>query len=544
MILISFNINAQTKVYEIINKGKGVITEIAPADLLLIRNDTVVSVSDATKEDVSNKDNGVLSTSATTYPTSGAVKTYVESQLVTDNIANNASFSLGDNVSEALDILTDAVGAKQDGFTVTTTGTNGPATFFGNVLNIPNYTEVGNVKTTGNQSIDGVKAFFQMPYLLGSGFRIYDSSLEVDGLVGLDNGSFWFNSSTGNRTIDFDRNTGLSIYGSSASKGTIDSNSLTSDRTFSLPNKNGILATTSDFKTINGESIVGTGDLEITAGGSTNTTFQEVTYSSTISHAFDSANPNIFINVTGNLDLTYTGTANGDSGMVNLYFAGTQAATINGTKSLNLTGDSTMIPIYFVHDDTGIRWYDGRDTGGTVDTSNLAVQDGTILYHTAVSTDSGTFSNVGNVCTGTGTDIKTTHIGSKIKKANGEEAIIATRTSSTEFTTVEPFLTNSVDTAFEVRNAAIKVKPNGSIVLIGFQDGDENIELNPSASAIINGITAFKGGVTQVGPLDVTGFLKTNPTYYASEAAAIADTGLESNSVFRVTGSNVLYIKP
>jgi len=100
------------------------------------------------------------------------------------------------------------------------------------------------------------------------------------------------------------------------------------------------------------------------SSGTVDTAFNEVAYTPTISHAFDSDNPNIFINLTGDLDLTYTGTTNKDSGLVNLYFSGTETATINGLKSLSLTGNGEMIPIYFVHDDTGIRWYDGRDSDG------------------------------------------------------------------------------------------------------------------------------------------------------------------------------------
>ncbi len=43
-----------------------------------------------------------------------------------------------------------------------------------------------------------------------------------------------------------------------------------------------------------------------------NTEFQVVAYASTISRAFNQLLPNIQISLTGNLDLTITGTVNGD----------------------------------------------------------------------------------------------------------------------------------------------------------------------------------------------------------------------------------------
>lgn len=93
-----------------------------------------------------------------------------------------------------------------------------------------------------------------------------------------------------------------------------------------------------------------------------NTAFVNKAYSSTMNIAHDADNPNFEIDITGNLNLTVTGTVNGDSGMVNLYFSGTEVATINGVKGLSLTGTGVMIPVYFIHDTDGIRWYDGRES--------------------------------------------------------------------------------------------------------------------------------------------------------------------------------------
>jgi hypothetical protein len=39
-----------------------------------------------------------------------------------------------------------------------------------------------------------------------------------------------------------------------------------------------------------------------------------------MSVAHNPANPNFFVNITGNFSLSITGTQNGDSGIVNLYF--------------------------------------------------------------------------------------------------------------------------------------------------------------------------------------------------------------------------------
>lgn len=192
------------------------------------------------------------------------------------------------------------------------------------------------------------------------------------------------------------------------------------------------------------------------------TSFLEIIYNSTLSVAYDPDRPNTEIHLIGNLDLTITGTENGDMGVVNLYFSSTEVATLNGFADLVVIGAGEMIPVYFIHDSDGLKWYNDV-TGGAVDTSTLALQDGTILYHTAIATSTGTFSNVGNACTGIGTSITNEMIGAKIKKANGEIGIIATRTSNTEFTTEVDFLTDSVDTTFEVRCIERKINIDGSV---------------------------------------------------------------------------------
>jgi hypothetical protein len=74
-----------------------------------------------------------------------------------------------------------------------------------------------------------------------------------------------------------------------------------------------------NIKTINGNSVLGSGDI-VSAGGSTVQTFTQKTFAASMSVAHDPANPNFFVNITGDFSLSITGTANGDSGIVNLVF--------------------------------------------------------------------------------------------------------------------------------------------------------------------------------------------------------------------------------
>lgn len=230
-----------------------------------------------------------------------------------------------------------------------------------------------------------------------------------------------------------------------------------------------------------------------------NTAFINKTYAATMTVVHDSDNPNFEIDITGNLDLTVTGTVNGDSGLVNLYFSATEVATINGTKSLSLTGTGVMIPIYFIHDTDGIKWYDGRESSGaSVDTSLFALADGTTLWHTAVATNVGTFSNVGTACTGIGTTITTNMVGAKVIKANGEIGIITARASDTSFTATG-FSTNSVGTAFEIKCVAYKIKTDGSSSSFDYlgnvrynMEANGNIDINgngfrPNQNIVVNG---------------------------------------------------------
>lgn len=87
------------------------------------------------------------------------------------------------------------------------------------------------------------------------------------------------------------------------------------------------------------------------------TAFVPKTYAATMSIVHDPKKPNFEIHLTGNLDLTITGTSNGESGIVNLYFSSTEVATLNGTTDLVIIGIGEMIPICFTHDSDGLKWY-------------------------------------------------------------------------------------------------------------------------------------------------------------------------------------------
>lgn len=283
-----------------------------------------------------------------------------------------------------------------------------------------------------------------------------------------------------------------------------------------------------------------------TSGAIVDTAFQVLTYADTMEVAYDNLQPNFEINLTGDLDLTITGTANGDSGLVNLYFSGNEVAVLNGLTSLIITGAGEMVACCFEHDTNGLRW------SNQVNPQLFALKNGTILHHIAVATNAGTFSNVGNVCTGVGTAITAQMIGAQIIKANGEEGIIATRTSDTEFTTEIPFLTDSADTSFEVKCIAYKIKPDGStdsfdfegylVSRINIYGGLDmlGLQLRKNGNAFSYGFL-FQHGVLQFYNY---GNIVTNYPSYASEALAIADGDLLSGMGFKVTGSNIVYTKP
>ena len=373
---------------------------------------------------------------------------------------------------------------------------------------------------------------------------------------------------------------------------------LAEDTVFSIPDilkADGSAYSVSEWETFYTEN---TGNFN---GGGTaptvNTAFVNKAYSATINIAHDADNPNFEIDLVGNLDLTVTGTVNGDSGMVNLYFSATETATINGVKSLSITGDGEMIPVYFIHDTDGIKWYDGRESL-PVDTSNLAVKEGTRLYHELSSGYSQTMTNVGVNCVASFID-PATMVGWEIIKANGEKAVVASITNFTDFTTVEPFTTDSVGIGITAKAPSIWVKSDGTITIYN-KDGevkisinaDESIKLGNAMTQLSNGnmslsalwsfgemffdsatssvhtpqygsfnsglgtnidvkLERYDAGVWVVldgagnpGNLRANKFLMLSNTTYANDAAADADATLQSGSFYMITGDRTIKRKP
>lgn len=283
-----------------------------------------------------------------------------------------------------------------------------------------------------------------------------------------------------------------------------------------------------------------------------NSAFTQKTFASVMSVAFDATNPNFFINVTSDFSLSITGTVNGDSGMINLNFAGTQIATLNSTINKIITGASATIQVYFIHDSQGLKWYRDEVGGAAVDTTLFAKIDGTILYHAYVAASVGTISNVGTSCTGTGTTITALSVGSKITKANGETAIIATRTSNTAFTTVLPFTTNSTGVTFSITHRQSQILANGNVSYFDAIEGSERMVMESNGFVSINN-QQFRQNNTvffAAGLINMNAILEvfsstislTLPSY-ASDSAASADTNLPVKSVYVLSTDTVLHIK-
>jgi len=280
------------------------------------------------------------------------------------------------------------------------------------------------------------------------------------------------------------------------------------------------------------------------------TAFYTEAYSATMSVVYNPEEPNFNINLTGNLDLTITGTSNGDTGLVNLYFSGTEVATLNGTKSLVITGNGEMIPVYFIHDSNGLKWYYGDKQGGNIDTSEFAEKQGTILYHKAIATNVGTISNVGNVVTGVDTELTDEMIGAKIVKSNGEVGYIDTITDSTNFTTLDPFTTDETGQAFAIYAVQYRINDDGMLEMFQ-KTGERRFRIEENGSIIANGITLgsngtanIDGGIFTSGSFS-TGFgkVKASLNIYADHAAAIADTDLEDTALYKITGNPGIFSK-
>jgi len=133
-----------------------------------------------------------------------------------------------------------------------------------------------------------------------------------------------------------------------------------------------------------------------------------------------------------------------------------------------------------------------------VDTSLFAVQDGTVLYQKKPTRINGTITNVGNVVTGIGTTFENPYslVGAKIIKANGETAIIATITNNTSLTTVLPFATDSVNSAYQLRAKAIEIIDDGDGKILMYDRVNQRkiFESTDDGHVIINGAFFDKNG--------------------------------------------------
>ena len=262
-----------------------------------------------------------------------------------------------------------------------------------------------------------------------------------------------------------------------------------------------------------------------TSESSIDTSFLEIIYSSVLSVTYDSDRPNIEIHLTGNLDLTITGTSSGDSGMANLYFSAAETATLNGVTDLVITGTGEMIPVYFIHDSDGLKWYNGV-TGGVVDTSLLALQDGTILYHTAVATNVGTVTSSGNNWTGTGTAITNEMVGAKITVDGQTTTILTIDLGAQTFTTNDTIV--ATDKAFEIRCIAYQINSDGSSESF-YKNGN-------NTGGIYNFGDSYQGSVTfkSNGNVDMGGYQFKRGNIYL-QGDEVLSPYFVNNTVFLVS---------
>jgi hypothetical protein len=327
------------------------------------------------------------------------------------------------------------------------------------------------------------------------------------------------------------------------------------------------------------------------------TTFVNEPYLATMSIAYDSAQPNFEIDITGNLDLTITGTVNGDSGLVNLYFSATEVATLNGITDLVVTGAGEMIPVYFIHDSDGLKWYQDEVGGATVDTSLFALQNGTTLYHTLPRfTPTGTITTVGINVTTVAAQFAANMVGHKLK-INGVERIIATYISTSNVTVNSAFSVNYTAEplgnwgvyakAFQTdATGAIQMWTNTNLsIFLTTNNTNTTLAANLtgwanawnlytsglvliSTGAIKNSSTTSSAGTPDIGlrrnsagvyevydGVTATGLdanrrdllvrnLISKSNIYADDATADADAALPSGSFYKITGSRAVYQKP
>lgn len=114
------------------------------------------------------------------------------------------------------------------------------------------------------------------------------------------------------------------------------------------------------------------------------TGFKIEPYASTMSVAYDSDNPNFEVTATGNLNLTLTGTQNGDAGIVNIYFSGgTRNVVLNGIVVLEMIETNVMARVSYIHDKDGLKWHrdlNWREDGNVFINANNFKQNGDVEF--------------------------------------------------------------------------------------------------------------------------------------------------------------------
>jgi len=173
-----------------------------------------------------------------------------------------------------------------------------------------------------------------------------------------------------------------------------------------------------------------------------------------------------------------------------------------------------------------------------VDTSLLAVQDGTVLYHISPAVNTGTVSSIGTNWTTAGFSMLNKYLGAKLTVAGQTTIINSVNQDAATFTTVDVIpVTNA---SFQIKCISVKIFQDGAFSIyekngdpLFFSDPDGYIVLGSSTSIDTSGRMAINSGR-----------LKVNMPTYADDAAAASDGGLESNSFYRTTGSTTVKVKP
>jgi len=315
-----------------------------------------------------------LGTSNTLYPTQNAVKVYVDNSIstassnyapstrditingITQNLTANRIWNVGtvtsltpgigfnsltpittsgtlnlDTVTATSGIarkgfVTDRLAAKQNTLTLTTTGTSGAATLTGSTLNIPNYaggsvgtlqtvTDAGNV-TTNAMQFTGIGNYNTSLNSLSFGYSAGVGSLSTKSALGTT--SLILTGQNASFSTDSEISLTLAKPSISGVAGTFGGRVKITDGTQSddavslgqLNTKQATLVSGTNIKTINGSSILGSGDLVISGG---------TNYWNRTSNVLSTANANDLVtlssNASGGTSVLYATGSSGTNGI-------------------------------------------------------------------------------------------------------------------------------------------------------------------------------------------------------------------------------------